>query len=194
MTAYTGNAFDLKTGLLEGDQLAFMANIGIHRFVERANNQTAGYERKLTTNDLPAKVRVLVTKAEALAEQLLKCGAVPVSMAADYLKAQIKVAAEALPVLVSVLQTNEQVAREAVDELRKTLIGKTNNSIIAAAVDGILQKNDAVYIAERAAALPFWKSAFGICRDVANSKASPRWLVLLTAEHEAHRVKQAATG
>ena len=71
---------------------------------------------------------------------------------------------------------------------------KTNNSIIAAAVDGILQKNDAVYIAERAAALPFWKSAFGICRDVANSKASPRWLVLLTAEHEAHRVKQAATG
>jgi len=193
MNTLTGNRYDPKTGLLQGDHLRFLAKIGIHKLIQRVNNTIQGCDHRLGLDDLPGKVRALVEKADKLADQLEKCDAIDLSMAKDYITAQTKIAGDALPLLQEILQRQENAAKQAVEQLRITLTGKGGPAVSAAA-DVLLRNLNVAYAAEHELALPFWRAVFAICRDNANTKATPRWLVVMIAQHEAHKAGMVAAG
>jgi hypothetical protein len=178
-------------GAITGDHLALLSKTGIHNLIERVHGQIRGDERRLTGGDLPPKVQALVEKADKLADQIKRCESVDLDTAKAYLFAQNRIAAEALPMLASVLQEHERAAKEAVAALRANLTGK-GGPIAAAAADILLLNADVVRGAEHEAALPFWRTAWAICRDNAiGGKNVPRWLTILIAAHESHKIQSA---
>ncbi len=185
------NAFNFKTGLIEGDHLRHLSKIGIHKLIERCDSAIMGCDRRLTADDLPGKVRALVEQGARLAEQLAKCDAIDLGTARTYLAAQAKLAGEALPIIGDVLQRQEAAAKDAIAELRKTLTGK-GGAIAGAAAAMLLHNADVTGAAEREAGLCWWRCAFAICRDTAANAKPPRWLTCLIAAHEAHKLGTAA--
>ena len=188
--SYSGNKFDPKSGMIEGDHLAHLAGIGIHKLVERVEKTTSGYDRKLSADDLPAKVKTAVEQATKLSEQLLKCESLPVEMSVSYVKAQSKIAGEILPLIQNELAKREQAALDAMAEMRKNLTGK-GGDFVAAAAESVLRAADAESVISREAGLAGWRSAFGIVRDNSTGKTIPRWLAELIRQHA---VQTAANG
>jgi hypothetical protein len=189
----TGNAFSPTKGLIEGDHLQQVASIGVHRLVERVNHGMLGGERPLSDGDLPGKVRDAIGKADRLFEQLLKCESIPVATAVDYIRAQGKIAADVLPILVDTLNRQEAAAKEAIATLRKTMIGKGDH-LVATAANTLLMSVNIEAAVEGDAQIPAWRRSFALCRDVGDGKTVPRWLRICMAAHEAERNKAAAVG
>lgn len=177
------NKYDPKTGMLEGSHLEHLAKIGICRLVERVNNSIAGCERRLTVDDLPGKVRSMVEESDKLSEQLRKCESVHVTIAGDYLKAQAKLAANALPLVQAELERRRQVARDALAQLRANLTGK-GNPLVGAAADMLMRAVNIHGAVEIEAGISAWSFAYGICRDTAANKTVPRWLTVLLQQLE----------
>jgi hypothetical protein len=185
----TDNRFDPITGLLDGDHLVHLSGIGIHKLIDRVNFSMAAYERQLTERDLPGKVLALVGQATRLTEQLLRCEAVHVSMAPDFVIAQARVASNALPLIQAELERRETAARDAVAAVRQAWMGKASGPVAAAVVERLLAETHAAEVAAVEAQVAAWRHALSIARDSATGKSLPRWLVVLTAAHQTHTIK-----
>jgi hypothetical protein len=185
MKNLSGNSYNSRRGIIEGDHHLQLVRFQFGNLIERANSTIRGDDLNLVANDLPSKVTDLMLESRELALQLERCDEVDIDTAISYATLQGKLAAKALPLLAAELGKRQKEADDTVLAVKEQLTGKSKLPLLADVVAQLMDSASIIYKAEHSAKLPALKTACGIVRDIANSKTMPRYLTLMKNQHMA---------